>query len=406
MAGLLAGYLVQMTSRSDHHPSRRRWAGTIAVVTSLVACGGCTISPADEASDSSPTSSSSTSNRPTASSTTSSLATTPDEPSPRPGAPRGDVDWVQVADEAEPSVVSIAVGGPTGSGEGSGVVIDASGHVLTNDHVVAPAAGGGQIQVALSDARVFDAVLVGTDPESDLAVLQIEPPPSDVGALEFGDSEAVVVGEPVMALGNPLGLSNTVTVGIVSAVDRPVTTQRAGGSLGQQTIPVVTNAIQTDAAVNPGNSGGALVNAAGQLIGINSSIATLSASDGPGGSIGLGFAIPSNEAQWVARALIDTGVVRHAYLGVDPEDATVTVDGVRRQAAGIKEVIAGSAAAQVGLEPGEAVIEVDGETVAGEQSLVAQIREREPGTQVVLTVVRDGRSRDVTVEFGTRPDGP
>ena len=286
------------------------------------------------------------------------------------------------------------------------MVIDASGHVLTNDHVVAPAAGGGQIQVALSDARVFDAVLVGTDPESDLAVLQIEPPPSDVGALEFGDSEAVVVGEPVMALGNPLGLSNTVTVGIVSAVDRPVTTQRAGGSLGQQTIPVVTNAIQTDAAVNPGNSGGALVNAAGQLIGINSSIATLSASDGPGGSIGLGFAIPSNEAQWVARALIDTGVVRHAYLGVDPEDATVTVDGVRRQAAGITEVIAGSAAAQVGLEPGEAVIEVDGETVAGEQSLVAQIREREPGTQVVLTVVRDGQSRDVTVEFGTRPDGP
>lgn len=404
MTGRVAGYLAQMRSQSEDHPSTGRWAHAVVVVTSLVVCGACTISPPDdEAAQSSGTSNSS----PSSSSTTSSSPSTSMASSPRSVLSQGDVDWVRVADEAETSVVSIDVRGLSQTGQGSGVVIDDNGHVLTNNHVVAPAAGGGQIQVALSDARVFDAVLVGTDSESDLAVLQIEPTPSDVTALEFGDSEAVVVGEPVMALGNPLGLSNTVTVGIVSALDRPVTTQRAGGSLGEQANPVVTNAIQTDAAVNPGNSGGALVNSSGQLIGINSSIATLGASDGgPGGSIGLGFAIPSNEAQWVARELIETGVVRHAYLGVDPEDATVTVDGVRRQAAGITKVIEGSAAAQVGLEAGEAVIEVDGETVAGEQSLVAQIREREPGTQVVLTVVRDGQSRDVTVEFGTRPDGP
>jgi putative serine protease PepD len=312
-----------------------------------------------------------------------------------------------VAAAVEPSVVSIAVRGDQGSDQGSGEVIDAAGHVLTNNHVVAPAGGGGQIQVVLSDARVFDATLVGADPVTDLAVLQMRDAPDDVSPLRFGDSETLEVGEPVMALGNPLGLSHTVTLGIVRALDRPVTTEGADTSSGGQGNPVVTNAIQTDAAVNPGNSGGALVDATGALIGVNSSIATLGASgEGQGGSIGLGFAIPAAQARWVARALVEKGEVAHAYLGVAPQDAVVEIDGVRREVAGISSVVRGTQAARAGLRSGDAVAEVDGETVASAESLVAQIREREPGSEVVLTVVdRSGDTRKVPVRFGTQPVG-
>ena len=301
--------------------------------------------------------------------------------------------------------MSLSVSGRQGSGQGSGVVIDDGGYVLTNNHVVAPAATGGEIQVALSDARVFEAELVGADPTTDLAVVQLQSTPDDLTALEFGDSDALEVGQPVMALGNPLGLYHTVTVGIISALDRPVTSENAGGSPSAADDPVVTNAIQTDAAVNPGNSGGALIDAAGQLVGINSSIATLGTTPGgQGGSIGLGFAIPSNEARWVAEQLIETGAVDHAYLGVGLDDVVVSVDGVRRQAAGITRVLEGTAAAGAGLQPGQAIIELDGETVASAESLIAQVREREPGTQVTLTAVDSGGdSRQVSVEFGTDP---
>jgi putative serine protease PepD len=342
-------------------------------------------------------------------SSSASSATASGTPEPTaPGSRAGrSIDWSQVAAAVEPSVVSIAVQGDAGSGEGSGEIIDDAGHVLTNNHVVAPAASGGQIQVALTDARVFDATLVGADPVTDLAVLRLRDAPADLEPLAFGDSEAVEVGQPVMALGNPLGLSHTVTLGIVSALDRPVTTENPAASPGQQGTPVVTNAIQTDAAVNPGNSGGALVDAEGRLIGVNSSIATLGASEGgQGGSIGLGFAIPSSQAEWVSRTLIDTGRVEHAYLGVSPQDAVVEVDGVRRAVAGISRVLDDTAAARAGIRPGEAVAEVDSETVASAESLVAQIREREPGTRVALTVVsRGGSARDVAVRFGTQPAG-
>jgi putative serine protease PepD len=303
-------------------------------------------------------------------------------------------------------VVSIAVVGQQGTGEGSGVVIDDDGHVLTNNHVIAGAAAGAQVQVALTDARVFAAELVGADPATDLAVLRMTDAPAELAPLTFGDSEAVAVGQPVMALGNPLGLSHTVTVGIVSALDRPVTTQSSGTSTAEPVTPVVTNAIQTDAAVNPGNSGGALVDSDGRLVGINSSIATLGASaGGQGGSIGLGFAIPSSQAQWVAEELIRSGAIEHAYLGVTPEDVVIEMDGVRREAAGITSVVPDTPAAEGGLRPGEAIVEVEGEVVASAQSLIAQIREREPGTRVELTVVDSGGSpRAVTVEFGTRPE--
>jgi putative serine protease PepD len=262
------------------------------------------------------------------------------------------------------------------------------------------------VQVALTDARVFAAELVGADPATDLAVLRMTDAPAELAPLPFGDSESVAVGQPVMALGNPLGLSHTVTVGIVSALDRPVTTQSSGTSTAEPLTPVVTNAIQTDAAVNPGNSGGALVDSAGRLVGINSSIATLGASEGgQGGSIGLGFAIPTSQAQWVAEELIRSGAIEHAYLGVTPEDVVIEMDGVRREAAGITDVVADTPAAEGGLLPGEAIVEVEGEVIASAQSLIAQIREREPGSRVELTVVDSGGSpRAVTVEFGTRPE--
>jgi putative serine protease PepD len=188
-------------------------------------------------------------------------------------------------------------------------------------------------------------------------------------------------------------------------LDRPVTTQNRLTTAAVGT-PVVTNAIQTDAAVNPGNSGGALVDGDGRLVGINSSIATLGAANGASGSIGLGFAIPSNQARWVAQELIDSGRVQHAYLGVSLQNAVVAIDGVDREAAGITAVAPGTPAAEAGLRPGESVVEVDGEIVAGAESLVAQIRERPPGSEVDLVVLsRTGQTREVVVEFGTRP-GP
>jgi putative serine protease PepD len=342
------------------------------------------------------------------SSTTASAITptaTPTQPASGTPAPATGVDWARVARQAEPGVVSIQVQASSGGGDqGSGEIIDGEGHVLTNNHVVAAAADGGQIQVALSDARVFAADLVGADPVSDLAVVRLRDAPADLPTLPFGDSDSLEVGQPVMALGNPLGLSRTATLGIVSALNRPVTSSDESGSSGAAD-PVVTNAIQTDAAVNPGNSGGALVDGAGRLVGVNSSIATLgSSSGGQSGSIGLGFAIPADQARWVARELIESGRVQHAYLGVSPQDAVVRTEGARRQVAGLSRVLRGTAAAKAGLQAGDAVSEVDGETVASAESLVAQIREREPGTTVVLTVVdRSGKARRVPVKFGTLP---
>jgi putative serine protease PepD len=313
--------------------------------------------------------------------------------------------WSQVAANVEPSVVSIRVRSQTGAGEGSGVVLDSDGRVLTNNHVVAGAGNGGQLQVALSDGRLFDASVVGTDPTTDLAVIQMSNPPKDLKPAQFGDSSSVQVGQPVMAVGNPLGLADTVTTGIISALNRPVTTQGEGSSpFDQGGEPVVTNAIQTDAAVNPGNSGGPLVDANGRVIGINSSIASTGTSvmGGQPGSIGLGFAIPSNEAQRIAKELVAKGSAQHAFLGVNLRDAIIKVDGQDRQAAGVAEVVGGSPAAQAGLKNGDAVIAVDDEPVVGAESLTAQVRERAPGTKVDLTVARGGSTQQVTVTLQAR----
>ena len=319
-------------------------------------------------------------------------------------------DWGKVAAAVEPSVVTVQVTGQAGSGEGSGVILDTKGHVLTNNHVVTDASGSGSITVVLNDGRLYQATVVGTDPSTDLAVLQITSAPSDLRPAVLGDSSAVQVGDQVLAAGNPLGLSDTVTTGIVSAVNRPVTTSASntspfGGSSGQA---VFTSAIQTDAAINPGNSGGALVDSRGRVIGITSSIASLgtsSSSGGQSGSIGLGFAIPINEAKDVANQLISGGKAQHAWLGITLDEKTVTVDGAQRRAAILQSVTSGTPADKAGLRSGDAVIAVNGTQVNGSDSLVALVRQFRPNTKVTLTVVRNGSKQDIQVTLGTIPNG-
>jgi putative serine protease PepD len=310
--------------------------------------------------------------------------------------------WSVVAAAVQPTVVAIQVtAGAFGGAQGSGVIINSEkGYVVTNNHVVAQ---GDAIQIVLADGRLLGATVRGTDPTTDLAVLEISDPPKDLKEAELGDSDSVVVGEPVMAVGNPLGYDNTVTTGIVSALNRPVTTEAAGASGSSD--PVVTNAIQVDAAVNPGNSGGPLFNAKGQVIGINSSIATAGSSlGGEAGNIGLAFAIPVNLVANVAGQLIDNGVATHPLLGVTAQDATAEVDGVRRAGAELVSVANGKAAEQVGLKAGDIIIAVDGHPITGSTSLTAWIRSYKPGDKIVLTVMKGSKSEDVEVTLTNRDE--
>lgn len=306
-------------------------------------------------------------------------------------------NWTATAAAVSPSVVAIK----TDSGEGSGVIIDDSGHVLTNNHVVA---GAQQLRVTLSDGRTFKGRIQGTDPSTDLAVVTIEGAPDDLQPIAIGDSDALKVGDPVMAIGNPLGLAGTVTTGIVSALNRPVTTRAAQQQQGGRAEPVVTNAIQTSAAINPGNSGGALVNASGQLVGINSAIATLGSSGGSqSGNIGIGFAIPVKEASRIAEQLIEDGTAEHAFLGVAPVDGRASDGNATRAGAQLRRVVPGTPAEKAGLKAGDVIIEVNGERVDSAESLVAHIREHAIGDTVKLTVLRDNTSQDVEVTLGTAP---
>ncbi|MEI2730848.1 MAG: trypsin-like peptidase domain-containing protein [Dermatophilaceae bacterium] len=316
-------------------------------------------------------------------------------------------DWAATAKAVGPSVVAITVASAQGEGQGSGVVIDTAGHILTNNHVAVGAGPSATITVTLSDGRTYPAKIAGTDPTTDLAVLTLQNPPSDLTPISFGDSDGLAVGQPVMAIGNPLGLAGTVTTGIVSALNRPVSTGSDSSARGSAGEPVVTNAIQTSAAINPGNSGGALVTANGQLIGINSSIASLGSSQSStqSGNIGIGFAIPSNEAKAIAEQLIATGAAKHAYLGVSSADGTVTENGTQRAAALVRSVSANTPAATAGLQSGDAVVALDGKRVDSSLALVAAIREHDVGDTVTLTVVRGGSRRDISVTLTARPAG-
>ena len=314
------------------------------------------------------------------------------------------VNWTGVASAVEPSVVAISVSSQRGGAEGSGVILDSAGRVLTNNHVVSGARQGGQLKVTLSDGRSYPATVVGTDPSTDLAVI-IMKGADNLTPAKLGDSDAVQVGAPVMAVGNPLGLAGTVTTGIVSALDRPVTTANndaQNSAVGGDRV--VTNAIQTDAAVNPGNSGGALVDSTGRVIGIPSSIASLG-SGSASGSIGLGFSIPINEAKSIADQLIEDGTAEHPYLGVSLDDGDVKDGTATRNAALVAVVSPGTPAAAAGLQVGDAITKVDDEPVNGSESLVAQVRERRVGASVELTVFRDGQPQQISLTLTKRPAG-
>ncbi len=394
--------------RAPREPRRPGWGGVVAigagaaVLSSLLTAGVLTQTGVLKTSSDSTSSSGSGSGVSTASNLGASSA-------PVTGSSASNPDWVAVAKAVEPSVVSVQVSGQSGSGEGSGIVIDTKGHVLTNNHVVADASGGGTITVVLSDGRGYPATVVGTDPTTDLAVIQIKNAPSDLKPAAFGASANVRVGDQVMAIGNPLGFADTVTTGIVSALNRPVTTtssdsQNQFGGSSSAAQQVVTNAIQTDAAINPGNSGGALVDSQGRVIGITSSIASLGSSVGSSqsGSIGLGFAIPIDEAKDVASQLIATGKAQHAWLGISLQDGTVSVNGAQRQAAMVGQVQSGTPASKAGLKAGDAVTAINGVAVDGADSLVGEIRAMHPGTQVTLSVVRNGSAMDIKVTLGTK----
>ncbi|HWH29667.1 MAG TPA: trypsin-like peptidase domain-containing protein [Mycobacteriales bacterium] len=300
-----------------------------------------------------------------------------------------------IAAKVMKSTVSIAVQGGGARGTGSGVVIRSDGYILTNNHVVASAADGGEIRVTFDDgATQLPARIVGLDPVTDLAVLRVDTD-QELEAATLGRSRDLVVGDPVIAIGSPLGLSGTVTTGIVSALNRTVDVPAEDG---QGRNPLF-NAIQTDAAINPGNSGGALVNARGEVIGINSAIATLGGglfgAEG-GGSIGVGFAIPIDEAASVAEEIIRTGKATHPAIGV----SALTVSGEGRAGARVQQVTPGSAAAAAGLQPGDLIVAVDGTEVTSVDELILAIRERDVGDTVEITYVRDGQTRtaDATLQ--------
>jgi len=255
----------------------------------------------------------------------------------------------------------------------------------------ATAGAGRSLRVRFSDQSAVDARIAGRDPKTDLAVLKIDKPGLTVAQL--GDSSKIAVGDPVIAIGSPLGLAGTVTSGIISALDRPVRLGGAGGNSGSDTNAVI-NAIQTDASINPGNSGGALVDGSGAVIGVNSAIATLSTgSTNQSGSIGLGFAIPINEARQIAEQLIRTGKVQHATLGVTARSVT---DGARDGAL-VESVAAGSAAADAGIKAGDVITRIGDRLVGGSDDLVVQVRAHKVGEKVQLTYVRGGRTVKVAV---------
>lgn len=319
---------------------------------------------------------------------------------PLPAVRRDGTSVAAVAARILPSVVSIEVRVGSGGDTGSGIVISDAGYILTNNHVVAAAATGGKLSVVFPDKRSVPGAIVGRDVVSDLAVVQVH----GVTGLQpaaFGSSAALAVGDPVLAVGSPLGLAGSVTSGIVSALDRPVAAGDSSGSGANEVI----DAIQTDAAINPGNSGGPLVDMAGRVIGINSAIATLSSGSpfgggGQGGSIGLGFAIPIDQAKRIARQLIELGYSTHAVIGVRLDPA-YHGDGARIAGLGGTAVEPGGPADRAGLRDGDVVVVVDGVRVTSGEELVALLRKHQPGDRVSLTYSRDGQRHTVSLVLGS-----
>ncbi|RBP99607.1 trypsin-like peptidase domain-containing protein [Bifidobacterium xylocopae] len=298
-------------------------------------------------------------------------------------------DWQTVVKAVSGSVVSIQVQVKDGVGAGSGAILDEQGHIVTNNHVVS---GAQKIQVTLSNGQIYSAQVVGTDSTADLAVIKLDNPPKDLKPAQFADSSKLAVGENVMAIGNPLGYDNTATTGIVSALDRPVSVMDESGG-----TPVVTNAIQLDAAINPGNSGGPTFNVAGQVVGINSSIASTANSKSQAGSIGIGFAIPSNLAKRIANEIIKDGKVKHVALGITIQSGTAEADGVTRGGAKVMKVTSGSPADKAGIKEGDVIVAFNDHAVNNNYSLLGYVRAAEFGSKAKITVVRSGKALDLNV---------
>jgi putative serine protease PepD len=313
----------------------------------------------------------------------------------RAAAPAGSVQ--EVAAKVLPSTVSVLASTAQGGGEGSGIILTADGLILTNNHVVA---GATDLEVRFNDGTTATAKIVGTTATDDLAVIKADGV-SGLTPAVLGNSADLQVGQPVVAIGSPLGLSATVTSGIVSALNRPVRTSGEATSSGASQDTVI-NAVQTDAAINPGNSGGALVDMNGAVIGINSAIASLSqSSDGSQpGSIGVGFAIPVDQAKRIAQEIIDTGKATHAVLGASVGDAADPNSQIPTGAK-IASIVAGGGAEAAGLEAGDVITGIGNQSVESADALIAAVRSSTPNGTTQVTYTRDGESKTVSVTLGS-----
>ncbi len=320
------------------------------------------------------------------------------------------VVYIEAQQQAQPSPFSPFGPSQGGTATGSGFVIDGDGHILTNAHVVD---GSDEVTVRVGgeDGQTFDAKVVGADPSTDTAVLEVDSGSDQLQPLELGSSADVEVGDPVVAIGNPFGLDRSATAGIVSAVHRQIDAPNGFA---------ISNVIQTDAPINPGNSGGPLIDSEGRVIGINSQIESGGQS---GGNVGIGFAVPIDTAQEIAQELIDNGSVEHAFLGITGADLTPPIADVlnldANSGALVQSVVADSPADEAGVEAGDATVNVDGqrigaggdlitavdgEPVAGMDDVIAAVDAKKPGDELELTLLHGGDERTVTVELAERPD--
>ena len=307
-----------------------------------------------------------------------------------------------VADKVLPSVVTIAAAGAAGAGTGSGEVIKSDGYILTNNHVIAIAVNGGKVEVTFSDGTTVPATIVGRDVLTDLAVLKVAQS-DNLKVIGLGSSDSVQVGQPVVAIGAPLGLSGTVTSGIVSAMDRTVEVPAEDDHTA-----LLVSALQTDAAINPGNSGGALVNCSGDLIGVPTAGATVPSPEGgsSAGNVGLGFAIPVSIAQTISNELIANGRATHSYFGVQtlPIPADAAAQAGLKGGLFVAGVVPGGPAAKAGLQQGDVITEIDGQTATTNVQLQELTLTKQPGDTVTIGYARDGaKGKKATVTLGAQP---
>jgi putative serine protease PepD len=302
---------------------------------------------------------------------------------PAPLTQRAPDSIAGVVKKVLPSVITVKARGGGGTSIGSGFIVSSDGYAITNDHVVT--GGSGATLVTLSDGTTVSAKVVGSDPESDIAVLKLDT--ANLTPIQFGDSDSAQVGDPVLAVGSPLALANTVTYGIVSAVDRPIAAGEAGGPTRYYA------AIQTDAAVNHGNSGGPLVDAAGRVIGINAVIKSLAADQEQAGNVGLAFAIPINQAKRIAQDIMDTGKARRTVIGAEIESSYRGPNGGVR----LQTVASGGPAANAGLHPGDVLTRISGAQLEEPGDLIALVRKYAPGTGVSVEYTRDGAKHSAQV---------